>query len=39
MKGNNEINVGLLGLGTVGSGVIKIIEGHQEDLLQKQDAR
>lgn len=35
MKGNNEINVGLLGLGTVGSGVIKIIEGHQEDLLQK----
>lgn len=27
-----EISIGLLGLGVVGSGVIKIIEDHQEDL-------
>lgn len=26
------IKVGLLGLGTVGTGVIRIVEGHQEDL-------
>lgn len=26
------INVGLLGLGTVGTGVVRIVEGHQEDL-------
>ncbi|BFT74920.1 MULTISPECIES: homoserine dehydrogenase [Paenibacillus] len=26
------IKVGLLGLGTVGTGVVRIIEGHQEDL-------
>ncbi|MFC5469455.1 homoserine dehydrogenase [Cohnella suwonensis] len=26
------IQVGLLGLGTVGTGVVKIVEGHQEDL-------
>jgi len=26
------IKVGLLGLGTVGTGVVKIVEGHQEDL-------
>lgn len=30
-----EIQVGLLGLGTVGSGVIKLIEGHSQDLQQK----
>ncbi|MFM1652379.1 homoserine dehydrogenase [Brevibacillus sp. B_LB10_24] len=29
------VNVGLLGLGTVGTGVVRIIQGHQED-LQKQ---
>lgn len=29
------IKVGLLGLGTVGTGVVRIIEGHQEDLLRK----
>lgn len=27
-----EISIGLLGLGVVGSGVIKIVEDHQEDL-------
>ncbi|WP_239615216.1 homoserine dehydrogenase [Cohnella mopanensis] len=27
-----EVKVGLLGLGTVGTGVVKIVEGHQEDL-------
>jgi len=26
------VNVGLLGLGTVGTGVVRIVEGHQEDL-------
>ena len=26
------IKVGLLGLGTVGTGVVRIVEGHQEDL-------
>lgn len=30
-----EIKVGLLGLGTVGSGVIKLIEGNTQDLQQK----
>lgn len=29
----NEISVGLLGLGTVGSGVVQIIEEHQEKLM------
>ncbi|MCR8644127.1 homoserine dehydrogenase [Paenibacillus sp. N1-5-1-14] len=29
------IKVGLLGLGTVGTGVVRIIEGHQEDLQRK----
>ncbi|WP_019120134.1 homoserine dehydrogenase [Brevibacillus massiliensis] len=29
------VNVGLLGLGTVGTGVVRIVQGHQED-LQKQ---
>ncbi|WP_019533504.1 homoserine dehydrogenase [Paenibacillus ginsengihumi] len=27
------IKVGLLGLGTVGTGVVRIVEGHREDLL------
>jgi homoserine dehydrogenase len=27
-----EVKVGLLGLGTVGTGVVRIVEGHQEDL-------
>ncbi len=31
----NEISIGLLGFGTVGSGVAKIIEQHQEDLQHK----
>ncbi len=29
------VKVGLLGLGTVGTGVVRIIEGHQEDLLNQ----
>ncbi|MBP1996781.1 homoserine dehydrogenase [Paenibacillus eucommiae] len=29
------IKVGLLGLGTVGTGVVRIIEGHQEDLQRQ----
>ncbi len=29
------ILVGLLGLGTVGSGVVKIIENHQEKLMHQ----
>ncbi|WP_128895968.1 homoserine dehydrogenase [Longirhabdus pacifica] len=32
---NNTIQVGLLGLGTVGTGVVRLIEGHQEDLKSK----
>ncbi|QUW20657.1 homoserine dehydrogenase [Sporosarcina sp. Marseille-Q4063] len=31
----NEINIGLLGFGTVGSGVAKIMHGHQQDLQYK----
>ncbi|OXM15370.1 homoserine dehydrogenase [Paenibacillus herberti] len=27
------VKVGLLGLGTVGTGVVRIVEGHQEDLM------
>ena len=30
-----EINIGLLGYGTVGSGVAKIMHGHQQDLQHK----
>ena len=26
------VKVGLLGLGTVGTGVVRIVEGHQNDL-------
>lgn len=29
------IKVGLLGLGTVGTGVVRIIQGHQEDLVMQ----
>ncbi|GIP31380.1 homoserine dehydrogenase [Paenibacillus sp. J2TS4] len=29
------IKVGLLGLGTVGTGVVRIVEGHQEDLVMQ----
>lgn len=29
------IKVGMLGLGTVGTGVVRIVEGHQEDLLRQ----
>ncbi|MFT9487681.1 MAG: homoserine dehydrogenase [Tepidibacillus sp.] len=35
MSGEKEIKVGLLGLGTVGTGVAKLIEGHQEDLIKQ----
>lgn len=31
----NEISIGLLGLGTVGSGVVKIIESHQDKLMHQ----
>ena len=31
----NEINIGLLGFGVVGSGVAKILQDHQEDLHHK----
>lgn len=31
----NEINIGLLGFGVVGSGVAKILHNHQEDLQHK----
>jgi homoserine dehydrogenase len=29
------VKVGLLGLGTVGTGVVRIVEGHQEDLINQ----
>ncbi|ERI11499.1 homoserine dehydrogenase [Aneurinibacillus aneurinilyticus ATCC 12856] len=32
---NSKVKVGLMGLGTVGTGVVRIVQGHQED-LQKQ---
>ncbi|MBM7704603.1 homoserine dehydrogenase [Metabacillus iocasae] len=31
----NSIKIGLLGLGTVGSGVVKIIENHQDKLMHQ----
>jgi len=34
-KEMEAISIGLLGLGTVGSGVVKIIENHQEKLLHQ----
>lgn len=30
-----SVSVGLLGLGTVGSGVVQMVEGHQEELLHR----
>ncbi|MDN4072355.1 homoserine dehydrogenase [Fictibacillus terranigra] len=30
-----NVSVGLLGLGTVGSGVVRMVEGHQEELLHR----
>ncbi|TPG72835.1 homoserine dehydrogenase [Brevibacillus laterosporus] len=30
-----QVKVGLMGLGTVGTGVIRIVEAHQEDLLNQ----
>ena len=30
-----RISVGLLGLGTVGSGVVQIIENHQDNLMHQ----
>jgi homoserine dehydrogenase len=35
MEYKNEIKVGLLGFGTVGTGVLRIIEQHQEDLYHQ----
>jgi len=35
MSSNSNISVGLLGLGTVGSGVINLIENHQEELVHE----
>ncbi|SFJ26575.1 homoserine dehydrogenase [Thermoflavimicrobium dichotomicum] len=33
---NNEtVKVGLMGFGTVGTGVVRIIQGHQEDLVKQ----
>ncbi|MTD30521.1 homoserine dehydrogenase [Planomicrobium sp. YIM 101495] len=36
---NREISIGLLGLGTVGSGVAKIIENHRESMQHKLGAK
>lgn len=33
--GQEPIRVGLMGLGTVGSGVVRLVKNHQEDLLQR----
>ncbi|GFR38347.1 homoserine dehydrogenase [Insulibacter thermoxylanivorax] len=33
-----KIRIGMLGLGTVGSGVVRIVEGHQEDLQRQTGA-
>jgi homoserine dehydrogenase len=30
-----KVKVGLMGLGTVGTGVIRLVEGHQDDLLHQ----
>jgi len=35
MGERKQLRVGLLGLGTVGCGVIKLIEGHQQDLIMQ----
>lgn len=31
----NYVSIGLLGLGTVGSGVVQLIKNHQEDLVHQ----
>ncbi|HEY8341696.1 MAG TPA: homoserine dehydrogenase [Calditerricola sp.] len=33
------VNIGLMGLGTVGTGVVRLIEGHQEDLVHQTGMR
>lgn len=30
-----RVKIGLLGMGTVGSGVVRLVESHQEDLVQR----
>jgi len=35
MENEKRVKVGLLGFGTVGAGVVKLIEGHQEDLMKQ----
>lgn len=35
MKLSNKISIGLLGLGTVGSGVVQIINNHQQELAHQ----
>ncbi|MEX2103772.1 MAG: hypothetical protein WD907_00370 [Bacilli bacterium] len=35
MRAEREIQVGLLGLGTVGTGVLQLIQQHQEDLFHQ----
>ncbi len=35
----NNINIALLGLGTVGAGIYKILTNHEEDFLEKTGAR
>lgn len=35
MEAQREIKVGLLGLGTVGLGVLKLVENHQEHLIKQ----
>lgn len=32
---DKKAKIGLMGMGTVGTGVIRLLEGHQEDLLQQ----
>jgi homoserine dehydrogenase len=32
---DNKVKIGLMGLGTVGTGVIRLVEGHQDDLSQQ----
>jgi homoserine dehydrogenase len=38
-KAMKKVKVGLMGLGTVGTGVYRIIEGHQEDLSRRTGVR
>jgi homoserine dehydrogenase len=32
---NKKVKIGLMGMGTVGTGVIRLVQGHQEDLLHQ----